>query len=300
MKKQIRILKYLVFFCIISFLISSLRATEWTERNTDRIAFPIGGIGSGMFCVERTGTISHLSPEHGMNFFHEPTTFAAIHVKETKNGTEKSVGKVEKEIENLNLLSPARVLEGPVPEWKFFGIPGSGTGSTGRTYRLPRFRECKFTSRFPFCEIALRDDTFPVETQITGFSPFIPSDGDASSFPTGTLDYTLKNTGSEPLEVVFLFHSRYFMGGDKISAFPAGFRLVGPRECAVSVMNQENVAVDHCWFRGGWWDAFTMTWNNIVSRAVISNPPDDGKAPGDGKFTFPAFVVSSVDRKLKT
>lgn len=286
MKNRTYMLKCLIFLGVFSCLAYSLRAAEWTGRNTDRIAFPIGGISSGMFCVEGTGAISHVSLEHGMNFFHEPTTFVAVYVKVTKK---------------VNPASPARVLEGTVPEWKFFGIPNSGTGSTGRTYGLPRFRECKFTSCFPFCEIALRDNALPIETQITGFSPFIPGDGDASSFPAGTLDYTLKNTGSEPLEVVFSFHSRNFMGGDKISAFPAGFRLVGPRgECAISVMNQENVAVDHCWFRGGWWDAFNMTWNNVVSGAVISNPPDDGKTPRDGKFTFPAFVVSSVDRKLKT
>ena len=26
---------------------------------------------------------------------------------------------------------------------------------------------------------------------------------------------------------------------------------------------QADVVVDHCWFRGGWWDPLTMAWKNI-------------------------------------
>jgi len=46
---------------------------ERTERNYNgvyrneylsKVAFPIGGIGAGMFCLEGTGAISHLSVNH--------------------------------------------------------------------------------------------------------------------------------------------------------------------------------------------------------------------------------------------
>jgi hypothetical protein len=33
----------------------------YTGKNLDRIAFPVGGIGAGMFCIEGTGAISHMS-----------------------------------------------------------------------------------------------------------------------------------------------------------------------------------------------------------------------------------------------
>ncbi len=33
----------------------------YTGKYLDRVAFPIGGIGAGMFCMEGTGSISHLS-----------------------------------------------------------------------------------------------------------------------------------------------------------------------------------------------------------------------------------------------
>jgi len=62
-----------------------------------RVAFPIGGIGAGMFCMEGTGTISYMSIHHKPDPFNEPCTFAAIHVKGIKNGTKVPfrIGKIE-------------------------------------------------------------------------------------------------------------------------------------------------------------------------------------------------------------
>src|SRR6267142_1798921 len=52
-----------------------------------RIAFPIGGIGAGMFCLEGTGAISHMSVRNKPEIFHEPGIFAALSVKGLPNGT---------------------------------------------------------------------------------------------------------------------------------------------------------------------------------------------------------------------
>ena len=66
----------------------------------NRVAFPIGGIGAGMFCLEGTGAISHMSVRNSPQVFHEPHTYAALCVKGDEN--------------------VARVLEGPIPAWKTF------------------------------------------------------------------------------------------------------------------------------------------------------------------------------------
>src|SRR5512133_2310363 len=91
----------------------------YTGKNLDRVAFPIGGIGAGMFCMEGTGAISHLSVNSKPEIFNEPFAFAAISVKGIENG--------------------AKVLEAPVPTWKLFGTGGTGNGSGGTSYGLPRF-----------------------------------------------------------------------------------------------------------------------------------------------------------------
>ena len=54
---------------------------SYTGQNLSRIAFPIGGIGAGMFCLEGSGAISHLSLSTKPDVFNEPFTFAAICVK---------------------------------------------------------------------------------------------------------------------------------------------------------------------------------------------------------------------------
>lgn len=83
----------------------------YTGDYLDHIAFPLGGIGAGMVCIEGTGELTHLSIHNKPNVFWEPCTFAAICVKGEENVT--------------------RVLEGPVPRWKAFGGPKTGNGRSG-------------------------------------------------------------------------------------------------------------------------------------------------------------------------
>ncbi len=77
---------------------------DYTGKYLDRVSFPIGGIGAGMFCMDGTGSLSHLSINNRPEIFNEPFSFAAICVKGWKDG--------------------AKVLEAQVPEWKMFGISG--------------------------------------------------------------------------------------------------------------------------------------------------------------------------------
>ena len=283
---------FLGFLLSVSFItagfLSSAQAqnayTVYTGETLSRVAFPIGGIGTGMFCLEGTGAISHMSIKHNMEFFHEPSCYAAVCV----------LGEEGKP--NI-----ARVVEGPLPEWKYFGKPGSGNGSGGTTYGLPRFRECTFQSRFPFGMVELKDAALPVTARITGWSPFTPPDADASSLPVGALEYTFKNTGDKPRKVVFSFNTRNFVNErGAIGSIPGGFVLyqnadekVQAKKGAMAIFadGEKNVAVDHCWFRGGWWDAFTVAWDNVAAGSLLENPPVKENAPGATlavPFTLPA------------
>src|SRR3989337_4000585 len=46
-----------------------------------RVAFPIGGLGAGMFCMEGVGAISHMSVRNKPDVFNEPGKFGAIAVR---------------------------------------------------------------------------------------------------------------------------------------------------------------------------------------------------------------------------
>lgn len=246
----------------------------YTGRNLARVAFPIGGIGAGMFCLEGTGAISHVSMRNQMEVFHEPLTSAAICV-----------------LGQQGQPNVARVIEGPIPDWKYFGRPGTGNGGAGTSYGLPRFRQAEFLARFPFANIKLSDAAVPLDVQITGWSPFTPPDADPSSLPVGALEYRFRNRSDRAQKAVFSLNSRNFMGKGPIGPIEGGFVLyaAGGEErqrggaCAMFVEGLP-ATVDHCWFRGGWWDALTIAWHNVQTGTIVDNPPAIGEAPGASLF----------------
>ena len=203
--------------------------------------------------------------------------FSAIEIKGIKNGV--------------------KVLEGPVQEWKVFGQRGSGNGDAGATYGLPRFSDAEFTTKFPFGTINLKDKDLPLEVKIIGWSPFIPTDEDNSSLPVGALEYTFKNTGGKSVDAVFSFNSKNFVANDRdalnnIQPTKNGFVLNQEatkekpylQSSFAAFTDDSNTIVDHCWFRGGWWDPLTMAWNDIRDGKVNSRAPVEKDAPGASLF----------------
>ncbi|MDY7107935.1 MAG: GH116 family glycosyl hydrolase [Planctomycetota bacterium] len=249
----------------------------YTGEHLNRIAFPLGGIGAGMIALEGTGAISHVSVRNEMEFFNEPFTLAALCIRRPEGNI-------------------AKVLEGPVPDWKIFGGAGTGNGGAGRSWGLPRFDEAEFLARFPFATITLRDDEIPLKIELTGWSPFTPPEADDSSLPAAALEYRFTNTGRRAVDAVFSYHAKDFMAlgnrGDTIRPFKNGFILrQDPTDdhpeheggCAIFV-DDENAIVDHGWFRGGWWDSVTLAWRNVQEGRLVDNPPQAGRAPGASLF----------------
>jgi len=263
--------------------------------NLQQVAFPIGGIGAGMFCLEGTGAISHMSVRNNPEMFNEPAMFAAISIRQ--------------------LPGSARVLEGPVPAWKKFGQRESGLGTPGMTWGLPRFRDAEFLARFPFGEITLKDAALPLEVHVTGWSPFIPTDADNSSLPAGALEYTFRNTGKQSMEYIFSYNARNFMSlpneqgneaaANHIRSIRQGFVLsqdagkdAPEKRGDFAIFTSEpDVKVDHCWFRGGWWDPFTMAWNNIEKGKIQQTDPVEKNAPGASLFV-PFTLKPGEEKKI--
>lgn len=256
-------------------------------KNINRIAFPIGGIGTGMFCLEGTGAISHMSIRHNPEMFFEPAMFAAISIK----------GK------------GAKVLEQLVPDWKKFGQRDAGLGGTGgATWGLPRFAAAEFNARFPFAEITLKDASIPVAVRLKGWSPFVPADEDNSSLPVGALEYHFTNTGTKTEEIVFSYNARNFMRqGDVSNAVkPIKNGFILSQEAITNAPEKQghfaiyttdnNTVVDHCWFRGGWFDPLSMVWNTVKEGTLKSNAPVEKDAPGGSLFV--PFRLKPGEKKV--
>jgi uncharacterized protein (DUF608 family) len=271
----------------------------YTGEYLDRIAFPLGGIGAGMVCLEGGGCLSHVSLRHHPEVFHEPLCFAALSVKGERG--------------NL-----ARVLEGPVPRrkplfpWGEAVVVGSGSGAPARSYGLPRFEEARFEARFPFARVSLRHSAMPLEVDLTGWSPFIPGNADDSSLPVAALEYRFANRSERPVRAVFSFHSANFMHqlgapGRSVQGTRGGFILWQPgsreapqQEGAFSaVLDEPDTRVNCRWFRGGWFDPLTMTWKTVregampEAGAVSEGPPSAG-----GSLYLPFSLEPEEERTL--
>ena len=249
-----------------------------------RVAFPLGGMGAGMLCLEGTGALSHVSLRHQPNIFNEPCVFAAVSLEGDPNR--------------------ARVLEGPVPAWKRFGLKDSGNGSGARRGAFPgsAARASWLASRSGRCRS--RTTTCPSGSTITGWSPFEAGDPDSSSLPFAALEYRLTNTGAQALTGVFSWNARNFMvvekGEKAVRAVPGGFVLWGGGtkekpwdDGSFCVRTDEAEArVNHAWFRGGWFDDLTLAWKDVEEGACYDRPAVTEGTPAPGATLFVPFALA--------
>jgi len=141
-----------------------------------------------MICLEGTGTLSKFSLRHHSELTNEPKVFAAVSV--------------------LGSQPKALVLEGRCALEITSAVWGRRIGRlrTSLCWGLPRHREATFEARFPFATVRLRDDRMPLETELTGWSPFCPRDADNASLPVAGIEYRFTNRSGVP--VIPCSHSR--------------------------------------------------------------------------------------------
>lgn len=123
----------------------------------------------------------------------------------------------------------------------------------------------------------------PLAAKITGWSPFIPTDADNSSLPVGVLEYQFTNTSDKAIETVFSYNTKNFIDGQgTIRGVKNGFVLESDQNNSGLAIYVDNAAavVDHCWFRGAWFDPQTVVWDNIRYGRIADKQPVKGVAPG--------------------
>lgn len=279
--------------------------SKYTGDQLKHIAFPLGGIGAGMFCMQGSGMLGNFSLRNTPEVFCEPNVFSSICVKGDK--------------ENV-----VRVIEGQVPYHKIFGnsgegLTGAGNGLHGKNYGLPRFKDNDFESRFPFVSLNFYDDQVPLDVSVCGWSPFTPLDADASSNPVAALEYTFKNTSDQKVEAIYYFHAFNFMNAKPVhgsvrqvkydlSVFKRedGFVLYQPpvedgsylEGAFYAAIDDEDLAVNTDWFDGGWFDILTMQWNDIKAGRLVDKHHSQDKSPG-GSLALPFSLEPGEVKTIK-
>jgi uncharacterized protein (DUF608 family) len=260
----------------------------YSGKNLDYVAFPMGGIGAGMVCLDGTGDWSEMSVDNRPDVFNEPFAFAAISIPGLANG--------------------AKLLQGQVPTWKIFGRPGTANGGGSYDYGLPRFEGCRFMARFPFGIVELEDPDMPLKVRITGWSPFIPDDPDNSSLPVGSMEYTFTNTSDQDVDAIFSWNSKNLVkkdGQNEIIPLKNGFICYQKgseekpeNESWFSVFTDAEAQVDHSWFRGGWFDALTVLWKDIQEGNIKADPPSGDNPPGASLYV-PVKIPAHQDKTIR-
>jgi uncharacterized protein (DUF608 family) len=279
-------------------------------KSLDKIAFPVGGLGAGMFAFNGTGALSHFSIRHLPNFTVEMQTFSTIAIRDGEQVT-------------------ARVLEGSVPPWKFMfpwnvwgdGHGGGAHGAGRKGLGLPRFDHARFSARFPFATVALQDDAVPLEIEATAWSPFIPGDADGSGLPVGAVEYRFRNNSSRTIELVYSFHSKNFLdrkfensaptkydrAKSSIDPIPGGFVFRQASEegqshaeaALASWIDDPAAKTDLAWFRGGWFDTETVLWKNIAEGRVVENAAPEGRLGDGASIYLPLRLAPGEERTVR-
>ncbi|NTW95320.1 MAG: hypothetical protein HGB31_01705 [Erysipelotrichaceae bacterium] len=257
------------------------------NENKDHIAYPIGGLGAGMICLNGNGSLGSFSLRNKPQLKNNPNLFSAIHIRGVENGT--------------------RVLESSVPKHYYFDAENAGNGLTGTNYGLPRFESGEFSSKFPFATIKLKDKSLPINVSMVGWSPFIPNDEDHSSLPFAALEYTFTNSSDKPLDLVYSFNAfnpikvnndsgvRVIENG--MSFYQEGTTTQPHNEAHFSVSALEHAFIDAAWFRGSWFDPLTMLWKNLSTGLILDQHHGENELSSPGSSLCIPFLLHPKERK---
>jgi len=247
------------------------KARTFSGRSLAQVAFPLGGIGTGTISLGGRG---HLQDWEIFNKPGKGSNLLAFFALRAQPRGGKAV---------------ARILE------RQFLPPFASSGGFGRQAwaGVARFAEAKFRGEYPFAWIEFEDDEMPVRVALEAFNPFIPMNVEDSSIPGAIFRYTIRNTQKVPTEVSLLAvmanpigfkpHASTNKIEETLSSFREDDGLRGIFFSAPTLpwhdLNAGTAALTTDWedtdvqtqlYRGGWWDARQILWDEFEQRGRLT------------------------------
>lgn len=170
---------------------------------------------------------------------------------------------------------------------------------------LPRFDSSRFSSAYPFANIAFQKENFPFEVTLQAFTPFIPLDDINSGIPGIRFTYRIKNLTSQPAKVTVSgtmpnacgFESFSYDGLNKLylNGHPKNQVIkknglqgisystdldqnqIGFGTMALLAEALEGFSAKTCWLNEGWWDGAEEFWQDFTEDGMLHEAFSDGK-----------------------
>ena len=167
--------------------------THYEGRRLQEIAFPLGGIGTGAFCLGGRADFRDFElfncPDKGCK---PPYTFFALRAQ------------------TPGAPAVTRILEGALQPPYSGGGFGAGVPLAG----LPRMSNVALDACYPFARYTLSDPDVPVTVHLEAFNPLIPLDIERSGLPVAVLRYVLVNPTDQPVQASVAASLYNFIGYD--------------------------------------------------------------------------------------
>ena len=247
--------------------------TRYEGRRLDRVALPLGGIGTGTVSLGGRGDLRDWEivnrPAKGFSPRH---AFFALRAQPAEGE------------------AVVRALEGALrPPYE------ADRGDFAPNHNLPRFRGCEFLAAYPFGQVLLSDPDVPLGVRIEAFNPFVPADPDRSGIPVAILRFVLDNPTDAPISAAIAGSLENFVGSDGTNGAPnqnvnqaradGGLRGVVlrsrgvPRDneqwgtIALAVAATEGVTHRTAWADVNWGDTLLDFWDDFADDGRLEDRP---------------------------
>lgn len=244
---------------------------EYRNEYTNKISFPIGGIGSG--CVGLGGDGRLVDWE----IFNRPS-------KGSINGYSHIAVKAKTGNKIVTKILNGDMTENIMGKYQKEKFTGFGFGANNKTMcAFPHFKHHTFKGEFPVAELDFWDENFPGKVKLTAFNPFIPLDDKNSSIPGAFFEVEAENNTYEDIEYQIAFTlTNPFEKSRNYSKKAGNYSMITLENAGVSqndvsygdltvATDSESVIMQTYWYRGRWMDSVTAFWNEFNSISDIKD-----------------------------
>ncbi|MCE5278769.1 MAG: GH116 family glycosyl-hydrolase [Planctomycetaceae bacterium] len=232
----------------------------YDEAHQFRIAMPLGGIGTGTVSLGGRGDLRdwELTNRPGKGF--RPFTHYFVTYPLFLLRAQTTDGK-----------AVTRLLEGPIDPAEY----ESASGCTAANHGYPRFAHSTFAAAYPLAQVALADESIPLQVRLESFNPLVPCDADASGIPVAVMRYVLTNPTGKPIKASLCGVMINYIGLDKSGGATKGNRNRFRKSKAVRGIFMDSQGIDPADERWGTM-ALTTTAGGDLSYWLSESDPLKG------------------------